>query len=106
MKRLVLINIILFSSLFIQAGNPTENSSTSSVMVNGRVIDKSSGDEIVGAEIKIGDKTIYSDLEGKFTTIIATNTKEITIKYISYLDKVVQIYPFSYNTIELELSSK
>jgi len=106
MKKIVLINIILFSSLFIKAGNLVDHNTSSTVLVTGRVIDKNNGEEISGAEIKIGDKTVYSDLEGKFTTIINVDTTEIAIKYISYIDKVVKINPFSYNTIELEIASK
>ncbi|MGZ4034526.1 MAG: hypothetical protein ACXVPU_11245 [Bacteroidia bacterium] len=107
MKKNILMIMLIFISGFTFAGdinNSKEKESTK--LVSGKVIDKKSGEEIAGAEIKINDKIIYSDLNGNFSALIPTTKTEASITFISYNDTKINIDPFSYNTIVVELESK
>ena len=65
------------------AGNTTTSNSASSSstvepstkLISGKVIDKISGEEIAGAEIQIGEKKVYSDLNGNFSAVVSTDTR-------------------------------
>jgi endonuclease I len=116
MRALFLFLIILFSTNSIQAGNSpvnstaTPTSSAASKLITGKVIDKISGEEIAGAEIQIGEKKIYSDLEGNFSAIVSTDAStykiEAAINYISYNEACVQIDLYSYKPLVIEIVSK
>ena len=84
--------------------NGKEKESTK--LISGKVIDKNSGEEIAGAEIKINNKVIYSDLNGNFSAIIPSTKTEAFVTFVSYNNTKVNIDPFSYNTIVVELESK
>lgn len=79
-------------------------------LVSGKIIDKSSGEEIAGAEIQIGEKKVFSDLEGKFSAVIATDPLtskvEAAVNYISYNEACVTIDLFSYTPLVIEIVSK
>lgn len=79
-------------------------------LISGKVIDKISGEEIAGAEIQIGEKKIYSDLEGNFSAVIATDTItskiEAAVNFISYNEACVTIDLFSYTPLVIEIVSK
>ena len=107
MKKYLLLSLIIFSSMIISAGNPINNSDKkNTVLLSGKVIDKASGEELAGAEIVINDKTYYSDLSGMFTAMVEENTKEAVVKYVSYKDTKVNINPYTFNTITIEMPSK
>lgn len=106
MKKYILTFVILISGIVAFAGNTTNDKEKSSTqLVSGKVIDKVSGEEIAGAEIKLGDKIIYTDLNGNFSTSINTNTPELSVSSISYNDTKIIIDSFSYNAIVIELAS-
>ncbi len=106
MKTYFFIVAILTSS-FIYAGNGDKtNSETNTKLVSGKVIDKVSGEEIVGAEIKIEGMVVYTDLNGKFLTNIRISTTEAVVSSVSYKDANLTIAPFSFNEIIIELESK
>jgi hypothetical protein len=114
MRAYVLI-LVIFLTSNIQAGNspvnsPTTSSIPSTKLITGKVIDKTSGEEIAGAEILIGEKKIYSDLEGNFSAIIPTNTVtskiEAAVNYISYNEACIQIDLYSYTPLVIEIVSK
>lgn len=106
MKKYILSILICLSGFVAVAGNTTNDKEKSSTqLVSGKVIDKVSGEEIVGAEIKLGDKTIYTDLNGNFSTSININTPELTVSYISYNETKITVDSFSYNAIVIELAS-
>ena len=107
MKKYLLLSLIIFSSMIISAGNPINNNDKkNTVLLSGKVIDKASGEELAGAEIIINDKTYYSDLSGMFTAMVEENTKEAGVKYVSYNDTKVNINPYTFNTITIEMPSK
>lgn len=106
MKKHILTFLILFVGIVAYAGNNTnDKEKTETQLISGKVIDKVSGEEIAGAEIKLGDKIIYTDLNGNFSTTVQINKTELVVKYISYNDTKITIDSFSYDTIIIEIAS-
>lgn len=107
MKRSLLILVIIFLGNIAFAGDINNSKDKdNSKLIYGKVIDKKSGEEIAGAEIKINDKIIYSDLNGNFSATIPVTKMEALVTSISYNDTKINIDPFSYNTIIVELEAK
>ncbi len=107
MKNFFLTFLILFTGIIAIAGNNNKDKEKKNTqLISGKVIDKTSGEEIAGAEIKLDNKIIYTDLNGNFTANININKPELLVKYISYTDAKIIIDSFSYNTIIIELASK
>jgi hypothetical protein len=107
MKRSILILVVSLVTNLVVAGNGIDNKNvTSTKLVSGKVVDKISGEEIAGAEIKIADNIVYSDLNGNFSANIFVAKSEVVVTFISYNDTKVNIDPFSYKSILIELQSK
>ena len=107
MKRSILILVVSLITNLVVAGNGIDNKdATNTKLVSGKVIDKVSGEEIAGAEIKIADKIVYTDLNGNFSANINVAKTEVRVSFVSYNDTKVNIEPFSYNTLVVELESK
>jgi carboxypeptidase-like protein len=107
MKRNILIGLILMLGNITIAGNGIDkDASGSSKIISGKVIDKKSGEEIAGAAVTINDKTYYSDLSGNFMITITTSKAEAVVSFISYSNTKVNIDPFSYSPIVIELESE
>jgi hypothetical protein len=108
MKKLIFLFIVSLISFASIAGNGDVTKDGDTKLVIGKVIDKKTGEEIVGAEIKINDKVIYTDLNGNFSASVNANTPraEALITFISYNDTKVNIDAFSYNTVVVELELK
>jgi hypothetical protein len=107
MKNYILFISILFLGNLSVAGNPddSEKIKDNTTLISGKVIDKISGEEIAGAKIILDDKIVYSDLSGNFSTNIVKKT-EVSITSISYNETKVNIEPFTYSSIVIELESK
>lgn len=104
MKKLILsICLIVLSNLMFAGNGNSDAEKNSSKLISGKVIDKSSGEEIAGAAIKIGDQVIYSDLNGNFSANVQVTKTEAAISFISYLEAKVNINPFSYTPLVIEL---
>lgn len=107
MKKSIFILVICLLSSFAYAGEINNNKEKESTkLVSGKVVDKISGEEIAGAQVKIADKIIYSDLNGNFSALISVVKTEVLVTSISYNDSKVNIDPFSYEQIVVELESK
>ncbi len=107
MKRAVLIFCLIIIGITAFAENADNNKEKASTkLISGKVIDKISGEEIAGAVVKIGDKIIYTDLNGKFSAIIKSSETEAIISFVSYNEMKVNIEPFSYSEIVVQLESK
>lgn len=107
MKRSIFILIICLISSFAFAGDiNNDKGKESTKLVSGKVVDKISGEEIAGAQVKIADRIIYSDLNGNFSVTISTTKIEVVVTSISYNDSKINIDPFSYEQIVVELESK
>ena len=107
MKKFFIISLFIISGSLAFAGNPTtSNEKTSTKIVSGKVIDKSSGEEIAGAEIRIAGKTIYSDLNGNFSILIPIAKQTAIVKFVSYADTEITIDPVSYAPVVIELAGQ
>lgn len=109
MKKQVLIFLLFVSSAFAFAGENNslkDSEKASTKMVSGKVVDKNTGEELAGAEIKIADKVYLTDLNGNFSVLIPTKNTTAAISFVSYNNNVIEINPFSYETLVVELESK
>lgn len=97
---------ILVTSIAIAGNNNNIEEKENTKLISGKVIDKVSGEEIAGAEIKIDNKVIYTDLNGNFLASINPAKTEAFVTFVSYNDVKVNIEPFSYTSIIIELESK
>ena len=104
MKQVFLTLTFVFAVIIAFAGNNTDSEKNNTRLISGKVIDKVSGEEIAGAEIKLGDKIIYTDLNGNFSANININKPELIVKYISYNDTKITVDTFSYNALVIELA--
>jgi hypothetical protein len=107
MKKNIFLLVLIVISNFAFAGDVNSTKEKESTkLISGKVVDKNSGEEIAGAEIKIKDKIIYSDLNGNFSAVVSIAKTEASITFVSYNDTKVNIDPFSYDQIVVELESK
>jgi hypothetical protein len=107
MKKYILIIIVIIAGNNLIAGNSNKHEEKDNTkIISGKVIDKISGEEIVGAEVKIGDKIVYTDFNGNFSASITTSKTEALVKFVSYNDSKINLDTFSYNTIVVELEAK
>ena len=112
MQRQLFILIAFLIGNYSTANNPIAGSPdhVSTKLVYGKVIDKVSGEEIAGAEIQIGEKKVYSDLEGNFSAHVFTDKTalqiEAAVNYISYNEACITIDLFSYTPLVIEITAK
>jgi hypothetical protein len=111
MKKSILLLVLFVASLsFAQAGNPLKSvkAEESQIVLKGKVIDKKTGEALVGAVINVGNSEYktYTDLDGNFEI---KNVKEgnynIVVSYISYSDSLLEqaLVKSSANSLEIEL---
>ena len=111
MKKSILLLVLFVASLsFAQAGNPLKSAKAeeSQIVLKGKVIDKKTGEALVGAVINVGNSEYktYTDLDGNFEI---KNVKEgnynIVVSYISYSDSLLEqaLVKSSANSLEIEL---
>jgi len=105
-KNIFLVAFVFISSITLAGDISNCKLKETSQLISGKIIDKKSGEEIAGAEIKINDKIIFSDLNGNFSAIVPSSKTEASVTSISYNDTKINIDPYSYNTIVVELESK
>lgn len=104
MKKLILcICLIIVGGVLFAGNGNSDKEKNNSKLISGKVIDKSSGEEIAGAEIKIGDQLFYSDLNGNFSANIDLTKTEAAVSFISYRETKVNINTFSYTPVVIEL---
>ena len=107
MKNYFLTLVLILCAGLTFAGNGNNTREKDAIkLVTGKVIDKASGEEIAGAEIRIGDKVLYSDLDGNFSVALPMANQTAIVKFISYSDAEIAIDPVSYAPVIVELSGK
>jgi hypothetical protein len=107
MKNFLTIALFLCFAVSVTASNGVaDNEKPQTRLVSGKVIDKLSGEEIAGAEIKIADKTIYTDLNGNFLLSIPVVTISATVSSVAYNQASVTIDPYSYGEVLISLESR
>ncbi|MCE9538527.1 MAG: carboxypeptidase-like regulatory domain-containing protein [Bacteroidetes bacterium] len=97
---------ILITSITIAGNSNSIKEKDHTQLISGKVVDKISREEIAGAEIKIDNKIIYTDLNGNFIANVNLSKTEAFVTFVSYNDAKVNIEPFSYTAIVIELESK
>lgn len=91
MKKYI-FTLLTFLSISLNAVSSNGNKDNESKrLIAGKVVDKNSGEEIVGAEIKIENTTIYTDLNGNFLTSVSSQTIIARISSISYNESIVTV---------------
>ncbi len=105
MKKSLITFIFIIIGTIAIAGD--KNKSAESIkVVQGKVVDKISGEEIAGAEIKLSnDVVVYSDLNGNFSACITEEKSNAVVTFISYSSTNVILDPFSYTPVVIELES-
>jgi iron complex outermembrane receptor protein len=106
MKKIIFILFMIVIGQTAFGGNGDTREAEGIRMITGKVIDKSSGEEIAGAEIKIADKVIHTDLNGNFSVAIAPVRTDAVVSFVSYSDQHVSIDPYSYSQLVIELESR
>ena len=66
-KNIFLVAFVFISSITLAGDISNGKVKETPQLISGKIIDKKSGEEIAGAEIKINDKIIFSDLNGNFS---------------------------------------
>ncbi|MFL5765817.1 MAG: carboxypeptidase-like regulatory domain-containing protein [Bacteroidia bacterium] len=106
MKKILSFVCILISVQMVVGAGDTK-SGENVKLVTGKVVDKISGEEIAGAEVKINDKVLHTDLEGNFSVMVGTaGTEQALVSFISYNDQKINIDTHSYAQLVIELESK
>ena len=112
MKKLVLLIVIIIATIYYtQAGEPLKSAKTteSQFVIKGKVIDKKTGETLVGAVVNVGNSEYktYTDLDGNFEI---KNVKEgnynIVVSYISYHSSLVEqaiVKSLNNTSLEIEL---
>lgn len=89
MKKYILAISVVLSIVFNSISANDKKNNESNRLITGKVVDKNTGEEIVGAEIKIENTTIYSDLKGNFLTNVTSKKITATIEAISYNQSII-----------------
>lgn len=106
MKTFFLSLLLVFVFGTAEAGNGALPNNESTRLISGKVIDKNSGEEIAGAEIKIADKIIYTDLNGNFITSIPVTTASAVVSFISYNNTTISLNPHVYGELLVALETE
>ena len=97
MKKAILLSVLFVITIFLtEAGNPLQpekNVDSQQNILKGKVIDKKTGESLVGAIVNVGNSEYktYTDLDGNFEI---KNIKEgnynIVVSYISYHSSLLE----------------
>lgn len=92
MKKILFIISLIITSLVFADGNNNKSITDSgtkkskTIEITGLVYDGITNECLAGVKIEIDNETIYTDFDGKFTTIIYPGEHKIKSSYISYKD--------------------
>lgn len=110
MKKEIITIIILtvFVCVLGFAGETPKNAYTRTVMISGKIADKSSNESLAGVKIKCNtiEKSFYSDLEGNFFLSFQANTTEdnkIEFSQIGYHTQTLDVKDLQINAGNLKI---
>ena len=86
--------LLLTNVLFATGGNSEDKSAEETTTVEGKVIDKTNGDELTGVQVKIEgtDLVTYTDRYGNFTfENLSCTDCQVQFSYISFEDLKLQV---------------
>ena len=78
-------------TLFLALGLGMAGMQAQNCAVSGIVRDGLSGDPLIGAYVKVGDKITATDIDGRYTLSIPTGNRELTFSYIGYAPRVMSV---------------
>ena len=78
-------------TLFLALGLGMAGLHAQNCAVSGTVRDGLSGDPLIGAYVKVGDKITATDIDGRYSLSIPTGDRELTFSYIGYAAKVLAV---------------
>ncbi len=85
-------------------GTAVNTTSAVALTINGQVVDKETGEALVGVAVKVDNTTTYTDFEGNFSaTVIGSKTVSINANLISYNPQEVKVDLNCANNLKLEL---
>lgn len=104
MKRNILIVLlIVLSSILLADGNETKICNNL-ITMSGQITDKITNEILVGVELNIDDKKVYTDLDGKYTITTYPGEHKLEIKYISYQNDLKTIKIESNCNMNIQIS--
>ena len=114
MKKLIfsiIISVIVLQISYANSEGTPNEISTDTVEINGKIIDKETGETLTGVllEIEGTDEKVYSDFDGKFKfRDIMPGTYSISVSYISYMKNTLKVVEAekSVNTLKVELKKQ
>lgn len=112
-KFTLLTFLFLFITSVILAGETPKSNGTKTILLTGVITDPANHETLAGVKIKCNtcEKTIYSDIDGRFMLLLEINSNEnlnIEFSQIGYSSKSLTIQDISSNsgTIEVNLISE
>lgn len=112
-KFTLIIAFLVFVSTFTFAGENPKTNGTKTILLSGVVTDPANHETLAGVKIKCNtcEKTIYSDIDGRFMLLLEINSTEnlnIEFSQIGYTSKNLTVQDISSNsgTIEINLISE
>lgn len=102
-KLSFLLLVAFFSSVLSFAGEPSKAPVTRTVMLSGKVMDVKNNELLAGVKIECshGEKSFYSDLDGKFFIALqVTGNEEVKLEFsqIGYDTKTLDIKELQANS--------
>lgn len=102
-KLSLLLIIALFGSLLGFAGEPSKTPIARTIMVSGKVMDVKSNELLAGVKIECSncEKSVYSDLDGKFLLVLqVTGSENLKIEFsqVGYSPKILDIKEVQVNS--------
>jgi len=111
MKKILSILIVSMLAVNVMATNEDvkkESAEATSNMVssiNGKVVDKTTGEALAGVAIKLDEKTVvYTDFEGNFTINLTQPKAKLCVSLISYAPTEVEVKKSS-KEVKIELNT-
>lgn len=97
LKKLLILNLILFGTFELFAQNFT---------ISGYVKDESSGEELIGANIVVGElsKGVSTNVYGFYSLTLPKGNHKVSVTYIGYAEKVIDVDLQSDKTITIQLT--
>lgn len=110
MKKEIITIIILtvFVCVLGFAGETPKNAYTRTIMLSGKIADKTSNELLAGVKIKCNtiEKSFYSDLDGNFFISFQINTSEenkIEFSQVGYFSQIVDVKDLQLNSGNLKI---
>lgn len=97
-KILSIVLVSMFAATSVLAANEDAKKETSTAeatmvrTISGKVVDKTTGEALAGASVKLDDNTVvYTDFEGNFAIKLTQPKAKVSVSLISYSTTDVEI---------------